>query len=248
MLTKSVIKYIQSLQQKKYRDVHHAFVAEGPKVVLDLIASSFSNVKEVYAIESWLEEINPSLLNSIRDKLYLVKSHELEKISQYTTPNKVVGIFSKFKSDNQISLKNSSSLLLDSIQDPGNLGTIIRTADWFGIKNIICTPDTADMYNSKVVQSTMASLANVNIIYDDLLKWIHAPKTIPVISAVLGGDPLSSFTDKGHFMLVIGNESGGIRSEIIQASDKKLTIPVFGNAESLNAAVATGIFLHYLKS
>ena len=104
MLTKSVIKYIQSLQQKKYRDVHHAFVAEGPKVVGDLLASSFPNVKEIYAIESWLEEINPSVLNSIEGKVCVVKAHELEKISHYATPNKVVGIFSKFKSDDQISL------------------------------------------------------------------------------------------------------------------------------------------------
>jgi tRNA G18 (ribose-2'-O)-methylase SpoU len=130
--------------------------------------------------------------------------------------------------------------------DPGNLGTIIRIADWFGVKNIVCSKQTADMYNPKVVQSTMASLQNVNILYTDLLPWLAANKGIPVLAATLGGKNLKSFTSIDEAIIIIGNESKGVQPQLLQMASDTLTIPRVGHAESLNAAVATGIILYEL--
>ncbi|MGB4844794.1 MAG: RNA methyltransferase, partial [Ferruginibacter sp.] len=139
------------------------------------------------------------------------------------------------------------TLALDTIQDPGNLGTIIRIADWFGIANIVCAAGTADIYNPKVVQSTMGSLGRVNIVYTDLPVWLMRNKKIKIYSASLDGKDVKSFGRLKEGIIVIGNEANGVSDEVLQMVDAKITIPKIGEAESLNAAVATGIILSHLK-
>ena len=158
MLSRNEAKYIQSLYHKKNRDEEDLFIAEGAKIVDELINADFK-IKKIYAIRDWIE-MHPETENITE-----INEDELKKISNFETPNKVLAIIQKKTAREIPDLKNKITLLLDGIQDPGNLGTIIRTADWFGIENIIASGDTADVYNSKVVQSTMGSIARVNIFY-----------------------------------------------------------------------------------
>ena len=162
-----------------------------------------------------------------------------------TTPNQVVAIFKKSILNEHPDLTNKITLVLDDIQDPGNLGTMIRIADWFGIKNIYCSPHTADQYNPKVVQSTMASLGRVNILYTALPAFLQKT-TIKKYAATLHGEPLQKTGALREGLIVIGNESQGISNEVVQLCDAQLSIERIGNAESLNAAVATGIILYRL--
>jgi TrmH family RNA methyltransferase len=245
MLSKTIVKYIQSLHLKKFRDEHGVFIAEGPKVVNDLLISKLFACKMICAVESWFNENGELLISaSIEDKL-IINEFELEKISLLQTPNKVLAVFyqREYMPDN---LKNKISLMLDEIQDPGNMGTIIRTADWFAIKNIICSEDCVDYYNPKVVQSSMGSLGKVNIIYSDLEKFINENKNIALYAATLTGTSLYTFNKIEEGMILIGNESKGIDNELLKLVREQITIPKFGEAESLNAAVATGIILSHL--
>lgn len=242
MLSKSTVKYIQSLQHKKLRDAEGLFVAEGPKLVKELLEGNIFICKGVYALSSWIETCGISQ----QDMIIPITEIELEKISQLSQPNAVVAVFQKKEVVTAFPLHNNITLMLDDIQDPGNLGTIIRIADWFGIENIVCSNHTADMYNAKVVQSTMASLQQVNIIYTDLLPWLEQKKGIPILAATLGGTNIKALAPIKEAILIIGNESKGVRNELLQLSTKHITIPRLGAAESLNAAVATGIILYEL--
>ncbi|MEO6404445.1 MAG: RNA methyltransferase [Ferruginibacter sp.] len=242
MLSKSTIKGIQSLQQKKFRDELGRFVAEGPKLVDELIANANFEYETIYAIDTWKP------VNFIHEeKIERVRDFELEKISGLVKPNAVLAVFKKRISDHKFNTKHKITLVLDDLQDPGNLGTIIRTADWFGIENIVCSPATADMYNPKVVQSTMASLGRVNIIYADLASWLQQHNDIKILAATLEGRPLSDFKNIQEAIVIIGNESKGISKNLLKISHEKITIPQFGKAESLNAGVAAGIILYQLK-
>ena len=243
MFSKSSIKYIQSLQHKKFRDDDHVFVAEGPKVVAGLLSTAVFPVKGIYALQEWVDEMDTLLRNLHADKIEIIRDFELEKIASYTTANNVVAVFEKKPVSESIQVKNKFTLVLDDLKDPGNLGTIIRTADWFGIDNIICSLNTVDMYNSKVVQSTMASLGNVNIIYSSLPEWLKKQKNIKIFAATLHGRSINEFSNLQEGIIMIGNESKGISNEIMQLANEKITIPKIGQAESLNAAVATGIIL-----
>lgn len=246
MLSKSTVKYIQSLQHKKLRDEEGVFVAEGPKLVEELLEGKIFPCKAIYALESWLKmQTNLAALIE-EERLFPIHEVELGKISQLSKPNAVVAVFEKKPIIAHFSLNNHITLVLDDIQDPGNLGTIIRIADWFGVKNILCSKHTADMYNSKVVQSTMASLQNVNLLYTDLLPWLKNNHTIPVLAATLGGKNLKEMAHSKEAILIIGNESKGVSDELLQMATDAITIPRMGAAESLNAAVATGIILYEL--
>ena len=247
MFSKSTVKYIQSLQHKKFRDEYNVFVAEGPKVVIELLKESTFLCRAVYALKDWITGVDTATLNLLNDRIEIIKDFELEKIAAYSTANKVVAVFEKKTCNKDISLKDELTLFLDDIQDPGNLGTIIRTADWFGIKNIICSENTADIYNPKVVQATMASLARVNIVYVNLRKWLSANPDIQKVAAVLNGISLGEIKNMKEAILIIGNESKGISKKILELADTKITIPKTGAAESLNAAVATGILLYALR-
>ena len=172
-----------------------------------------------------------------------LEHHELEKISQLSTPNAVAAVIRKPVWPAKPLLDKGCTLYLDDIQDPGNLGTILRTADWFGLSHVVCSPASADAYNAKVVQSTMGSLMRVQVHYaepDELLSWA---KGIPVWAAAMEGEDLKGLKAPAAYILVIGNESKGIRPSLLARADKKITIPRKGGAESLNASVAAGIIL-----
>ncbi|MEO7121310.1 MAG: RNA methyltransferase, partial [Ginsengibacter sp.] len=243
MLSKKIVKYIQSLSHKKLRDEQNSFIAEGPKVVREfLLSENFVSVM-ICATSDWLSE-NKNILSSISPgNIYEIDEVALEKISQLKTPNKVVCVFEKKLMKMTPHLSNKLSLMLDDIQDPGNLGTIIRIADWFGVDNVICSENSVDCYNPKVVQATMGSLARVNIIYTSLISFVGKNKSVSVYAAALDGVPVSQLKGISEGIIVIGNESKGISDELMNIATQKITIPRYGKAESLNAAVATGIIL-----
>jgi len=243
MLTRSIIKYIQSLQHKKFRDEHNSFIAEGLKVVNEFIKDNQFDCKNIYATSEWIN-LYANNLPLIRGKIIEVKDFELEKIALFSSPNMVLAEFRKKVIKAQINYQHKITLVLDDIQDPGNFGTMIRTADWFGIENIICSGQTVDMYNPKVVQSTMASLGRINIEYIDLAKELKKNSLIKKFAATLNGHKLEDISPLKEGFIIIGNESKGISKALLEMADIKFTIPGYGTAESLNAAVATGIILY----
>ena len=247
MLTKKIVKDIQSLSHKKLRDEAGTFIAEGPKVVAELLASSNARCRTICAEKDWIAQ-NEHLLEKVpAGQVFEIDNHWLERISLLKTPNQVVAVFEKFPLLAKPVLQNKLSLMLDDIQDPGNLGTIIRNADWFGIENIICSKSCADCYNPKVVQSTMGSLARVSVYYEDLISFINEYHSIPVYGAALSGKSVYELEEIKEGIFLFGNESKGIHDEILNLCKFRITIPRFGNAESLNAAVANGIILAQLK-
>jgi len=242
MVSRSQLKYIQSLGQKKYRDTEGLFVAEGPKLVKEFIQSKNVKLSEIFALNEWIVE-NKDLLKNM--SATAINETELQRISQLTTPNKVVAIVKKFEPGEPV-IKERLSLVLDAIRDPGNLGTIIRTADWFGISQIICSDDCADLYNPKVVQATMGSIARVNVFYTNLLLWLKQHSGVRIYAAMLDGKDVTKMSAIREGLIMIGNESMGIDEDLLQLANEKISIPRKGNAESLNAAVAAGIILSHL--
>jgi TrmH family RNA methyltransferase len=244
MISKSTVKYIQSLQHKKFRDEFNCFVAEGPKVVQGLLEQAKFRCMNIYGLKSWRQHSSSWLTKELEEKMLIIEDFELDKISGLTTANEVLAIFEKAEPVSP-GVEGCLNLVLDDIQDPGNLGTIIRVADWFAVPNIFCSIHTVDMYNPKVVQSTMASLGNVNICYTDI-KRLLADSPIKKYAAYLDGQPISEVSGIKEGFVIIGNESKGIADDILMLADAKITIPRQGHAESLNAAVATGILVYEL--
>jgi TrmH family RNA methyltransferase len=240
MITKNQVKYIQSLGQKKWRDVEQVFVAEGPKLVNELLTATNCTVLHVYALKEWIDITKTNI------EITEVTSDELEKISQLTTPNQVLAIAKMFKWDGEPVIKGNISLALDAIRDPGNMGTIIRLADWFGIKSIFCSMGCADIYNPKVIQASMGSIARVRVEYTDLQTLLKNNNDIRIYASVLNGRDITKMEKLNEGIIVIGNESKGISDEIIKLANVQITIPGRGKAESLNAAAATGIILSHL--
>ncbi len=243
MLSKTEIKYIQSLGHKKRREEERLFLAEGSKLVAEFIREIPGQVFRLYATEDFFQ-MHPDA-EKIPVK-HVITDEELQRISLLQTPNQALAIVNYFPVKEIGKLENEWCLALDGIRDPGNMGTIIRLADWFGISNIICSPDCADIYNPKVVQATMGSIIRVNVVEKDLYSFL-ADQQIPVVGAVLGGEELSSFQFPAAGILVIGNEANGISKEVQRLLTHQLMIPRFGEAESLNAAVACSIFLWEMK-
>lgn len=234
MLTKNEIKYIQSLFHKKQRDEEKLFLAEGPKLAGELLNSQ-NRIKHIYATAKWLQN-NPVLKVPSTE----ISEIELGRISNQQTPNEVVVIAQQFVPADEPKLRGRLTIVLDGIQDPGNMGTIIRIADWFGLHQIVCSNDCVEIYNPKVVQSTMGSLLRVDVWYKDPQQWVP-DNAIPVYGALLNGKNIYSIGKVKEGLLVIGNESKGIRDPFISKITHPVTIPKSGLAESLNAAVATGI-------
>ncbi|MFZ1307014.1 MAG: RNA methyltransferase [Ferruginibacter sp.] len=247
MLSKTHTKYIQSLQHKKLRDETGLFITEGPKVVMDLLNSRKFVCKEIFALNNWLQE-HSQQLSLLKDIVVTpVEDFELQKISSLSTAHAVVAVFEKRKPVYTIETALKITLVLDTIQDPGNLGTIIRIADWFGVENIICSIGCADMYNAKVVQSTMGSLGRVNVIYTDIIAWLKENRKVKIYSASLEGEDVKAVGKLKEGILIIGNEANGVSDEVMELVNEKINIPRIGEAESLNAAVATGIILSHIK-
>ena len=247
MLSKTHTKYIQSLLHKKQRDELGLFVAEGPKVVMDLLESRKFVCKEIFALQEWLTE-NERLISILKEvSITEVTDFELQKISALSTAHSVLAVFEKRKQNFNIKTTGKITLALDTIQDPGNLGTIIRIADWFAVTDIVCSVGCADMYNAKVVQSTMGSLGRVNLIYTNLVDWLKQNKKLKIYSASLEGNDINTIGKLTEGIIIIGNEAHGVSDEVMNLVNEKITIPRIGEAESLNAAVATGIILSHVK-
>lgn len=242
MITKSVVKDIQSLAGKKYRDQSGLFLAEGPKLIEELLRDCPYAIKNIYAVESWIQQ-NSNIDSAI--KVTAVTPAELERLSQLTTPHEVLAVVSKFSSK-PLHIDKGLTLVCCGIQDPGNFGTILRTADWFGVKQLVCSADTVDVYNPKVVQATMGSIARLQIHYLDLEPWI-LQQQVPIFAAVLNGKPVYEIKRPDQGILLIGNEAKGVPQSLLGTNVIGITIPKVGAAESLNAAVATGILLSLLS-
>lgn len=239
MLSKNSIKLIKSLELKKFRNQHQLFVVEGIKSVHEFLKSPFK-VEKIFSV-------NDDLKVNLKHQIEFITDDELKKISFLKSPNQVLGLF-KIPSIKKID-SNNLIVALDAINDPGNLGTIIRLCDWFGIEQIICSNDTVDCYNPKVVQSTMGSLTRVNIFYTDLKEFISSFDG-PVYGTFMEGKNIyqSELSKKG--IIVFGNEANGISTEIEKLMNQKISIPSFGlhqDTESLNVATAVAIILSEFK-
>ncbi len=239
MLSKAQISLITSLQHKKFRTQHNLFVVEGIKSVLEFAHSSYK-VEKIFYTDEVLTKLDKIPQNI---KCENVPDREFNKISCLKNPQGALALVQLPPIQNIAieQLKGTHHLVLDDVQDPGNLGTIIRTAEWFGIANILCSPHTVDAYNPKVVQASMGSLSRVNIHYLDIEELL-ANTSLPTFGAFLEGDSIFK-TDFGiEGLIVMGNEGNGIREGLKQRIRHKITIPRIGQAESLNVAIATTIF------
>jgi len=237
MVTKSELKYIQSLSDKKVRLETGCFIAEGVKLVGEMIATGYP-LKAVYALDSW-ESPDPSI------EVTRIEAFELEKMSMLQTPNQVLAVAMMPQKKEVLNLEGPLTIVLDGIQDPGNMGTIIRTADWFGITQIVASEDTVDVYNPKVIGATMGSFMRVSVTYKNLAEWIPTVK-LPVYGALLEGENVFTIKTPQKGLLVIGSEGKGIRENIIDFITHPVTIPKTGGAESLNAGIAAGIIVAQL--
>jgi RNA methyltransferase, TrmH family len=239
MVSKNQIKLITSLQQKKYRISNQLFFAEGVKVIQELLQSNFE-LEHLYTTQFDFEEVSGS-------KKSLIHENDLKKISALATPNSCLAVF---KIPEEKAIINSGLIIaLDDVRDPGNLGTILRLCDWFGIEQVVCSKETVDIYNPKVVQATMGSITRVNVAYVDLCEYILATK-LPVFGTFMDGENIYKNNLPQEAVIVMGNEANGISKAIEEIAKNRLSIPRFGDlqkTESLNVATATGIILSEFK-
>ncbi|MDD2476335.1 MAG: RNA methyltransferase [Dysgonamonadaceae bacterium] len=239
-LSKNKISYIQSLKQKKYRSQHNTFVAEGSKLIFDLIPHMRC---QLLVLSDEMQE-NLSVVKA--EETIVATRAEIKKASHLATPPDAIAVFYQIQKDySGIDYSNKLSLILDEVQDPGNLGTIIRIADWFGIENIFCSNDTADVYNTKTVQATMGALSRVNIHYANIANLIKQYPSSSIYGTFLNGENIYTEPLVTKGFIVMGNEGNGIRPEIEQLITHRLYIPSFSTnsttSESLNVAVATAV-------
>jgi RNA methyltransferase, TrmH family len=252
MLSKSQIKHISSLKVKKYRELYGEFIAEGSKLVLELLNSNYTALV-LYALKEWLDD--NKIPSGIKIDVFEISESDMSRITSLSTPSPCLLIL---KTHNvlfdPIIAEKELVLMLDDIKDPGNLGTIIRTADWFGFKNIVCSPNTVDLYNPKTIQSTMGSVARVNVCYqplDVLLDKLN--KKVAVYGSLLEGENIINKQLGTNGIIIIGNESKGISEKIRNYINEKIFIPGYQTAtsldkpESLNASIASAIICYEFR-
>ncbi|MFY9243191.1 MAG: RNA methyltransferase [Polaribacter sp.] len=234
-ISKNQLKTITSLSQKKYRQKHSLFLVEGVKVVNEILNSSFE-VDTIFATEDFES-------NFSTDKIITISEKDLQKVSNLKAPNKVLGLF-KIPDEKPLQ-KTGLTIVLDAINDPGNLGTIIRLCDWFGVTQLVCSKDTVDCYNPKVVQASMGSLTRVSVKYIDLKSYLEETN-LPTFIADMDGENVYKSKLPKEAILIMGNEANGVTDEIKKLVKNKISIPRFGEnqeIESLNVATATAILL-----
>jgi TrmH family RNA methyltransferase len=246
MLSKAGIKHIRSLHLAKFRIQHGEFIAEGVKVVDELLHSDYP-LLALCATRDWMQE-NQTLISPLKAEIHEVNEEELARISALSTPNKVLAVFRCKENDTSYApATDELALVLEDLRDPGNLGTIIRIADWFGIRHIFCSEQSVDVYNPKTVQSTMGSLARVNISYHNLIALTNdLRKTHTLYATVLKGSDITETKLSNAGIIMIGSESHGLSRELMDAAHHQITIPAWPHplnptAESLNASIATAI-------
>ncbi len=249
MLSKNKIKFISGLKKKKFRNEYNLFLAEGTKLVKEIASSGF-HIRVLCATQEWMNTYHHLLGKNIKE-LITITQEEIKKISSLKTPEQVLAVVKQpYYRLEEHELTQDLSLVLEQMNDPGNLGTLIRIADWFGIQNVICSPDTVEIYNQKVIQSTMGSICRVKIHYQDLpdlLTRLRKKENFPIYGTVMeNGENIyqSHLTNRG--LLIMGNESHGISEELKPYIGHYLSIPIFStkpgqNPESLNVSVAAGI-------
>ncbi|WP_353717910.1 RNA methyltransferase [Dyadobacter sp. 676] len=248
MLSKNRIKYINSLKIKKYRQLHEAFIVEGAKSVLELLDSDFRT--EFVLVTQEFQQKYSTILTRHNVPVETVTVQELEGLGAFQTNDSCLAV-AKTKENAFLSpVPGEYMLMLDDVRDPGNLGTIIRIADWYGITRIVCSRDTTDVYNPKVIAAAKGSFTRVSLYYTDLNQYFGniKDKNQKVIGAFLGGSPLYDFkypADGG--IIVMGNESNGISDRVAEFVTNKVTIPRFGAAESLNVGIATAVMLDNMR-
>ncbi len=238
MISSKEVKLITSLRQKKYRNKYKSFVAEGIKTVRELLESGFA-VQSVFSTRDF--DFLP------REQTRLITEAELKKISSLKTPNSILGVFD-IPEESAVT-HSGIQIVLDGIQDPGNLGTIIRLCDWFDVSELVCSNDTVDCYNPKVVQASMGSIARVSVRYTDVLQYIRS-SPLPKFATLLEGENIFRTSLPDEALIVMGNEANGIRPDVKRLVKAALTIPQFGKyqrTESLNVATATAVVLSEFK-
>ena len=236
MVSKNQIKLINSLQQKKYRNEYQLFIAEGIKVIQELFQSQY--------IAEHFYTTNPDLSISAAPIPEIIAESDLKKISCLKTPNDCLAVF-RIPKTKPINL-TGLVVCLDDVRDPGNLGTIIRIADWYGIQKIICSEGTVDLYNPKVISSTMGSFTRVSLFYTDLVKYLKGQQK-PIYGAFLDSENVHTLKFAPSGYIIIGNEANGISEAVEEVVTHKITIPRFGGAESLNAGIATAVICDNLR-
>lgn len=242
MLSNAQIKLIRSLEQKKYRHQHNLYVAEGEKIISEILQSK-ALFDKIYVTQKWINK-NRNLFLQNEQIISIISESELNKISFLNTPNEALALmplhYPDFKNFNA---SEKLILALDTIQDPGNMGTIMRIADWFGIESIVCSENCVDVYNPKVIQATMGAFLRIKVYYTPLEDFIQEQKKngIPIFGAMLNGEIIYKAELSNNGIIVMGNESKGISDELKKLVDKPIYIPKVGGAESLNVSVATGI-------
>lgn len=239
MVSKAVLKYIKSLQVKKYRNQHQAFVVEGAKSVLELLQSDFE-LQHLFITDSFYKEHTKLLSKGY--KFEIVSEDELVKAGTFASNNAALAVASMQTLARPKVAPTELVIALDDIRDPGNLGTIIRIADWYGIKTIICSDTCADFYNPKVISATMGSFTRIQVHYLDLPAWLQEHRaTHTIYGASLDGENIHQMKLQPAGIIVMGNEANGIKPEVAAQVNKLIKIPAFGQAESLNVATATAI-------
>ncbi|SFT39194.1 RNA methyltransferase, TrmH family [Algoriphagus locisalis] len=244
MLSKNTVKFIKSLHQKKFRNQEQKFFVEGEKSVLEVLNSDFS-VELIVATDTFLEKYE-NLISQSAGQVILATQNQLENLGQYQSNDSALAVV-HMKSNSPFDFPKGNFVVgLDDVRDPGNLGTIIRIADWYGIKNLVFSPQTADFYNPKVIQSSMGSFTRVNFFYADL-KDVFQKWDVPIYGAFLNGKNVHEMGRVAHGVILMGNESNGVSNELEKVVTDKVTIPGFGEAESLNVAIATAILCDNFK-
>ena len=237
MLSNRQIKLIQSLKQKKFRSEHQLFIAEGEKIAAELLNCDTYFIDSIYATAEWIEKNTVALQKY--STVVEVSETELKKISLLSTPNQVLILLST--SMKMVDQELGWTIVVDTLQDPGNLGTIIRIADWFGINEVVLSKNSVELFNPKVIQATMGSFIRVKVKYEEIKEWL-LNQDKPAFGAVLGGENLYNTTFPKSGVLVLGNESKGISDDLLKIIDHQIEIPKRGGAESLNVSVACSIF------
>lgn len=248
MITKAQIHFVKDLHSRKARREQQLFFCEGTKGVKELLGTF--DLHSLFAEASWTEQEEEIVATVDEGKVFIATEKELERMSALKTAQEVIAVFYIPPSKRLAKLSESGLVLaLDHVSDPGNLGTIIRTADWYGIDHILCSMDTVDVWSPKVVQATMGSLGRVQVEYVDLREILSTAK-IPVLATAMEGTHITTFNFPKNSMLLMGNESVGVAKELFDLTEEKIHIPAYGHknaingqAESLNVAMATGIVL-----
>lgn len=247
MLSASQIKQVKELRERSVRKEKNLFAVEGEKMFYELIHSSYQ-AETVYALDSWIENLAPEICASLGNRLIRISEKELERISSLKQPNKVLAVVNIPPKKTEDIVMKDLILAFEDISDPGNLGSIIRIADWFGIRQIICSVHSVDCYNPKTIQATMGSVFRVLVFYTDLKEWIkhHASKA-SIYSTHLNGKSVYTTEKKTPAVLIFGNESRGVSDELNALTHHQIAIPPFNKteehgAESLNIAMSAAIF------